>query len=113
MDPSDSLIDAVMVWENLVGTSSEVTFRVTAALSKAIEPDPQKRRDLRKILKRIYNIRSQVVHGSVVKRAVVSEAAKKAVDIAIRALRDFYRRGPAWLAKSSIERADCLLLEEP
>ena len=33
-EKADALIDAVTAWENLVGTESEVTFRVTAALAK-------------------------------------------------------------------------------
>lgn len=113
IDPSDSLIDAVMVWENLVGSSSETTFRVTAALAKALEPDPGKRRALRKDLAHIYNIRSKVVHGVGVHRPAITDAAKKAVDVAVRALRAFYRRGQEWLALDSTERADTLLIEEP
>jgi hypothetical protein len=113
IDPNDSLIDAVIVWETLVGTSSEVTFRVTAALAKALETDHSKRRTLRKFLKDIYKTRSQVVHGVPVDHPGVSKAAEEAIDIAVRVLRVFYRRGPEWLSKKSSERADFLLLEEP
>jgi len=111
LDRSDALIDAVMVWENLVGTTSEVTFRVTAALAKLLETDPAKRRDLRKSLADIYNIRSRVVHGAAVDAAAVQKACSDAIDVAVRALRASYRRGPEWLALSSIERADSILLE--
>lgn len=113
LDPNDSLIDAVMVWENLVGTSTEVTFRVTAALAKALEHDPTKRRTLRKFLAEIYNTRSRVVHGVSINPSQVKQAANDAVDIAVRVLRVFYRRGQEWLSMESKERADSLLLEEP
>jgi hypothetical protein len=111
MDRSDSLIDAVMVWENLVGTTSEVTFRVTAALAKLLESDPTKRRDLRKELAKIYDIRSRVVHGTTVDAAVINKACSDAIDVAVRALRTSYARGREWLALSSNERADTILLE--
>ena len=108
----DSLIDAVMVWENLLGTSSEVSFRVTAALAKLLEPDVSKRRAFRKKLADVYDVRSRIVHGSVVDAVKINEARNLAVDVAVRALREFYRRGDRWMSMKSIERADTLLLGE-
>jgi hypothetical protein len=112
-DFADALIDAVIAWENLVGTSNEVTFRVTGALAKAIENDSSKRRAVRKELANIYNVRSGIVHGNAKSRASISEAATSAIDVAIRTCRNFYKRGPGWLSMTSSERADVLLLEEP
>jgi len=112
VDHGDALIDAVMSWENLVGTSTEVTFRVTAALAKLLEGDAARRRALRKALAKVYDVRSRVVHGVVVKDAVVRDAAKEAIQVSIRALRASYRRGRDWLERDSAERADILLLEE-
>jgi hypothetical protein len=111
VDPSDSLIDAVMVWENLVGTSSEVTFRVTAALAKMLEPEPTKRHAIRKRLVEIYGIRSRVVHGAAANLSEVDKARSEAVDIAVRALQAAYRRGSDWLALTSDQRAEAILLE--
>lgn len=111
MDKCDSLIDAVMVWENLVGTSTEVTFRVTAALAKLLESDPTKRRAFRKELSDIYGVRSRVVHGGIVDAADIERACAGAIDVAVRALRASYARGRDWLALSSNERADSILLE--
>jgi hypothetical protein len=112
MDIADALIDAVMVWENLVGTSAETTFRVTAAIAKALESDKTKRRALQRTLKQIYDIRSRVVHGAAVDQVAIHEAATKAVSIAIEILAFSYKRGSDWLALSSTERADLLLLVE-
>jgi hypothetical protein len=112
MDIADALIDAVMVWENLVGTSAETTFRVTASIAKALEPDKTKRRALQRTLKQVYDIRSRVVHGVAVDQATIQQAAAKAVSIAIEILAFSYRRGSDWLALSSTERADILLLVE-
>jgi len=112
-DRSDALIDAVMVWENLVGTTSEVTFRVTAALAKLIEPDPMKRRTLRKSLAKVYDVRSRVVHGAAINISDLDRACIMALDVAVQALRATYRKGRDWLELESNERADSILLEWP
>ena len=111
-DRVDALIDGVMVWENLLGTSTEVTFRVTSALAKSLEPDPSRRRSLRKSLADVYGIRSRIIHGAAVEQSEANEAARQAIDAGVRLLRQFYRRGPDWLALPSHERADVILLEE-
>jgi hypothetical protein len=111
MDKTDSLIDAVMVWENLVGTKTEVTFRVTAALAKLLESEPSKRRVLRKQLADIYEIRSRVVHGDSVETSRINQVYSDAIGVAVRALRVCYERGREWLELSSNERADTILLE--
>lgn len=112
-DKSDSLIDAVMVWENLLGTSNEVTFRVSAALTKLIEKNPNNRLVLRKRLSDIYAIRSRLVHGSPVDPAELNPACDEAIDVAIQALRACYKLGPEWLSFSSNDRSNKILLEWP
>lgn len=113
MDKGDSLIDAVMCWENLLGTSSEVSFRVTAAMSKLLEPTASARRPLRKQLSSIYGIRSKLVHGTPVPQQELEQAAKDAISFSARALRAMYQRGGEWISLTSLERADILLLETP
>jgi len=113
IDRGDALIDAVIVWENIVGTSTETTFRVTAALAKALQPDRTKRRSFRKTLGRVYTVRSSVVHGAAVDPAKIDDAASKAIDVALRILAFSYKRGRAWLSLDSTTRADALLLEDP
>jgi hypothetical protein len=113
-DRSDALIDAVMVWENLLGTKNETSFRVTAALSKLLEPDITKRRELHRTLKRIYGIRSKVVHGDRrTDKIKIDQACGEAIGFAVRALRASYQKGQSWLALTSNERADRILLEWP
>lgn len=111
LDPVDSLIDAVMVWENLLGTSTETTFRVTASLAKLLESDRVQRQKLQKELAKIYGIRSRIVHGGTLETAKVLDAGKTAISIGIDAMRAFYRRGTPWMEKKSHERADELLLD--
>lgn len=113
MDRGDALVDAVMVWENLVGADSELTFRVTAALAKLLEAEPAKRRPLRKELAEVYSVRSRIVHGNTVDAQTTNDAATRAVDVAVAALRACYARGEEWMAMTSTDRANVLLLEEP
>ena len=114
MDVRDSLVDAVMVWENLVGARSEVSFRVTTALTKLLKPDAdlEERRSYRKSLREAYNTRSDIVHGVTVDYANAKEQRDMAVTVAVNALRELYRRGGEWIAMSSNQRADALLLSE-
>jgi hypothetical protein len=112
-DPADSLVDAVTAWENIVGVRSENRFRVTGALVKLIESEPGRRRTAHKRLKAIYDLRSTVVHGGVAPYEKLRDTATEATTIAVSALRASYLRGGDWLALTSEERADRLLLEEP
>ncbi len=110
-DKCDSLIDAVMVWENLVGTDHEVTFRVSAALATLIESnDQEKRKALYKKIKNIYGLRSRIVHGSSTEAKKTENASTTAIEIAIKALRVGYHKGDEWLSLNSTERSDNVLL---
>jgi hypothetical protein len=113
LDRSDALIDAVMVWENLVGTSTEVTFRVSAALAKLLEGDAAKRRTLRNDLSAIYDIRSRLVHGDMIDESRLPQASTDAIGFAVKALCACYKRGRDWLSLSSKDRSDIILLEWP
>lgn len=107
---ADRLIDAVTVWESLFGSRSETTFRVSAALAKLIEGQPDLRSECQRRLKKVYAVRSDVVHGARVSPANVDDAATQAVEAAVRALRAAYERGPEWLKLKSEERGARILL---
>ena len=63
-DPIDVLVDAVVAWENLFGSKTESTFRVTAAVATLLDPSDKEQRDaLQKELSGIYDRRSRLVHG--------------------------------------------------
>jgi len=112
-DPADKLVDSVMAWENLFGTRTESSFRVTAALARFLEPDRTKRRELYKTLADLYGVRSRVVHGDVVGDQVVETAADKSLYYATNALKKIYLEHPDWLTLTSTQRSDRQLLEEP
>jgi hypothetical protein len=110
-DPADALVDAVTVWENLVGTRSKVTKRVSGALANLLNPDVHGRPELARRLREIYDVRSAIVHGRDIDRAKVPPAASDAIDVALRALRACYKRGKEWLELSSPVRSERLSAE--
>lgn len=109
-DKADALIDAVMVWENLLGTSNEVTFRVTASIAKIIESDPDKRIKLKKSLSSVYGVRSRIVHGALIDATEVQDACAEAIGTAVLVLRHSYKKGRDWLSMNSAERSEKILL---
>jgi hypothetical protein len=111
-DKADSLIDAIIAWESLVGTGVETSFRVTAALAKLLEQEYPARNALRKRLGRLYRDRSKVVHGDHIDAAVVSSSSAEAIEIGLQALHALYERSAEWLTLKSEARADRLLLDD-
>jgi hypothetical protein len=110
MELTESLIDAVIAWENLVGTRSETVYRVTAALSVLCEDEPEMRISARKRLTKAYDARSRLVHGD---PAASDLPAQRTVAVAttLEALRRLIVSRQDLLALSSSEkRADRLLL---
>ncbi|HTA14079.1 MAG TPA: hypothetical protein VK781_04395 [Solirubrobacteraceae bacterium] len=109
-DWTDSLIDAVIAWENLVGTRSETAYRVTAALAVLCQDDPEKRIATRKDLGSAYNARSRLVHGDRAP-ADLHQHRELAIQTALEALRRLITERQDLLALSnSSKRADRLLL---
>lgn len=106
----DALIDAVIAWENLMGTTTETSFRVTAALTVLCEDDPQARLATRRRLGGAYDARSRVVHGEAAP-ADLHHHHHTAVEYGLEALRRLieHRNDLLSLTRSS-KRADQLLL---
>ncbi|MEX0881594.1 MAG: hypothetical protein WDZ34_01835 [Candidatus Saccharimonadales bacterium] len=114
-DPVDVLIDAVIAWENLVGSpSGEPTLRVSASLAWLLGKDSNKRAVLQSKFSKLYNLRSRVVHGSGV--LTVQEATtqpQEAVKTALEALREIFDNKPELLknCKDSTERSKKIILQ--
>jgi hypothetical protein len=109
-DRSDSLIDAVTAWENIVGSSSETSRLVTTSLARLLEPDVSMRDELYRRLRKIYDQRSRVVHGELVKPELIETMTTEAIAFGLKALRVSYRKGSSWLALTSEQRATQTLL---
>jgi hypothetical protein len=61
----DSIVDAVVAWEAMVGGSENTAFRVRTALAICIEPtDLTARRNVERRANELYGFRSHLVHGT-------------------------------------------------
>ncbi|MFJ2891796.1 hypothetical protein ACIO53_37705 [Streptomyces sp. NPDC087305] len=113
LDPMDGFVDAVICWENMFGTGEgEVSFRVSGAIAKLLEPDDARaRKELFDEVKSLYGIRSKLVHGS--KEPEYQDAVdqrKRSVEIAIQALQRLYELPDVLNAENSSVRGRMLLL---
>lgn len=109
VEAAESLIDAVIAWENLFGSRIETAYKVTASLMVLCEDDPGKRIEFRKELDKLYGDRSRLVHGD--QAGAEFEARNRAIQIGLEAIARLIEKRPDLLelAKSS-RRADRLLL---
>ena len=60
-NPTDTVIDCVIVWESLFGEQGETTLKVCGSILKLLDCEDKK--DFYDKLKEVYNARSQLVHG--------------------------------------------------
>jgi hypothetical protein len=110
-DASDSLVDAVIAWEALFGTDTEVTFRVSGALARLLRREGEDRRKLRTRLSDIYRLRSKIVHGVEVDQQEIARAGKDAIRFATDALRVLIADRPDLIPLTSSERSTAILME--
>jgi Apea-like HEPN len=98
---ADRLVDAVIAWENLFGTSEgEPRLRISAAMAWLLEADAQRRTQLQGRLKRLYDRRSAIVHGSADSDADIALDANAALGYAVAALAALFRERPEVLRLS-------------
>ncbi|XVV10225.1 hypothetical protein ACQP2X_36030 [Actinoplanes sp. CA-131856] len=111
-EPGDVLIDSVIAWEKLFGTSEgEPTFRVTSCLAKLLKPTLSERRTFRTELAKIYSLRSSVVHGNRPLKETEFPLCYKALDVAIDAIKALVDKRSDLLAEpDGASRSTALLL---
>lgn len=112
-DPLDGFVDAVIAWENMLGTTEgETTFRVCGGLAILLEPvNLASRKALFDELRDLYTARSKLVHGGrEPKRPEASRHRDRAIAVALNAMRAVYDRPDLLGASSSSERNRVLLL---
>jgi Apea-like HEPN len=114
-DPTDALVDAVIVWENLVGSrQGEPTLRIGAAVAWLLGTDGPQRREIRRQVSKLYNLRSDVVHGNrFLKPREAFDHYREALDLTVQILRTLFRYRPELLAecKDSDDRSLRLILD--
>ncbi|MFE0651762.1 hypothetical protein ACFVZH_24550 [Streptomyces sp. NPDC059534] len=111
-DPMDSFVDAVICWENLFGTNQgEVGFRIAGSISHVLEPhDSSTRKKLFDEVKKMYSVRSNLVHGT--KEPGFLESSKykdRSIEIAASAFKALCDRADL-LALKSTDRGNLLLI---
>ncbi|MFC0627457.1 hypothetical protein [Kribbella deserti] len=96
----DILIDSVMVWENLFGSKLETGLRVCGSMAWLLGTDVASRKALRRELSDLYELRSQVVHGSSGLKPEEHAQAIRAMQLALQALRAVAMDHPSLLQLS-------------
>ena len=110
----DKLIDAVTAWEAMVGSRTETTFKVCAAMTRLLETPEADRLEKYSELSKIYSARSGIVHGERPKDiGLVFDQAEQATEIALTALEALQNLGDLWLAMKPEDRAKKLILIGP
>lgn len=94
-DPSDRLVDSVIAWENLFGTSEgEPRLRISSAMAWLLAENAANRGALQREIKQLYDDRSQIVHGGTFNESAIAEKANRALDLALSTLRALFGRRP-------------------
>lgn len=110
--PFDQLLNAVMVWENLVSATPETTFRICGSLAWILAREPEERLQRFKHLSDIYSLRSKVVHGQEHLPAAKNELAYSVRPLTIEILRELVEHYPELIAlKTAPERSKAVLLK--
>jgi len=93
INPIDGFVDSVIAWENLFGGNAELSYRISISISKLLSESPEDRLALQKKIVKLYNDRSQIVHGS--KEVSYDEAVQKrdeCLNIALSSVRILYEK---------------------
>jgi hypothetical protein len=113
-DLADVLVDSIIAWENLFGSrKGEPTLRVTGSIAWLLEQDREKRATLRSELAKLYDIRSDVVHGNKDHEPRdLGPKARRALEVAVDCLRVLFTTRPEMLSefKTGDERSNHLLM---
>lgn len=120
VDPEDALIDAVIVWENLLEPDHNnlpITEPLARALALLLEPRHNRSSEVeynKSRFKKLYNLRSRVLHGdSPAKPEALFAGADDALTVSIYALRTVFDHDSDLLRnKKSADRCAKVLARE-
>ena len=100
-DAADRLVDSVIAWENLFGTSEgEPRLRISSAMAWLLAETAAERSALQREIKRLYDDRSKIVHGGTFDEAEVAEKANRALELARSCLQVLFKDRPEILSLS-------------
>ena len=101
--PIDAFVDAIIAWDNLFGSKSggEIRFRISMAIACLLETDPNKRLELQKEFQSLFDLRSDLVHGSKDTDAVewpeINKKKERSIEVILECLRVLLRDHPSLL----------------
>lgn len=112
--PADSLLDAVLAWENMFSGTPETVLRVCGAMARLLTSDRyEDQATLYAEVKSIYNARSQIVHGKskrTLTDSLVQAHADKAIEYAFRCMKELYKHPEVLALRDSDARGLAVLL---
>jgi hypothetical protein len=81
----DALVDAAIALESMFAVTQELSFRLSVAVAHLLADEPEGREDLYRRVKKLYTLRSAIVHGGKVPD-LIGEERDDAIRIAIAVL---------------------------
>ena len=96
MEAADALVDMMIAAEAaFLGVSDELSFRLSLRVASLLETEPEEREELRLRIKRHYDLRSRIVHGTLTQkdRDALPAAASDFENVMRRALRIAVEQG--------------------
>lgn len=83
-NPTDSFIDAITALEGMFGAQGETLFKVSTSVSRFLYDSFEERTKSKKTIKKLYDIRSKLVHGandSVPSNEVIEESTNQILEL--------------------------------
>lgn len=87
-NPEDSIVDAIIAWEGMFSEAFETTFKVTGSMAKFLRSGSE-REELFIRLKKLYQLRSDLVHGGaskLLRTESISDVRAEVINIGLECL---------------------------
>jgi hypothetical protein len=110
-DSADAFVDLLVALEAILGPEHEVSFQVSAAIVKVIEDDPESRGAQFKQFKKLYDLRSRIVHGDSLKAGEPEKSLLLLKSIALKFLKRIITNRRDILDANPRDRVKYILLQ--
>ena len=110
-NPEDAIVDAIIAWEGMFSEAFETTFKVTGSMAKFLRSGT-KREELFGLLKKLYKLRSDLVHGrtsDLLKSEDIGDIRAEVINIGLECMLKIIS-DDRLLAMSSAERIKSILV---
>jgi len=110
-NPEDAIVDAIIAWEGMFSEAFETTFKVTGSMAKFLRSG-SKREELFGRLKKLYRLRSDLVHGGtseLLKKENIQDIRAEVINIGLECVMKIISNDRL-LSMSSEERIKAILV---